>query len=333
MTVRPFVGREADRRGRKSILIIGGLLMLLPCAGYLFTSTPSVVLMCRIVQGIGWAMATTATAAMTSEIVPQDRVGTGMGIFGILNGLGFTFGPALGVFLLNRWGTEAFIGGASLLAAGMLVCALLIELPAPKAPQALSWGDAGALIRLMARPLLVTLAVSFGYGAVQTFLPLHARSSGVMNPGVFFTVFSFLSFVSRPTMGTLSDRWGRRPTAAALVVVIASTFLMLAYSARLPFLITAAVLYGIGHGAIYTVLMALLADFVPPKNRGLAYGVFGTAIDLGISAGNFAVGALAAGVGYSGGFVVAAAVAAASLPLLFLPRIHVTAASAAPANQ
>jgi MFS family permease len=333
MIVRPFVGRAADRRGRKTILVIGGALMLLPCGGYLFSAIPGVVLACRIVQGIGWAMATTATAAMASEIVPQDRVGTGMGIFGILNGLGFTFGPAFGVFLLNRWGEQAFILGAAALASGVLVCALLIHLPAPRAPQVLSWGDAGSLVRRMVRPLVVTLAVSFGYGAVQTFLPLHARAAGVTNPGVFFTVFSFLSFVSRPTMGTLSDRWGRKPTAAVLVLIVSGTFVLLAYSASLPFLVTAGVLYGIGHGAVYTVLMALLADFIPPKDRGLAFGVFGTAIDLGISAGNFAVGGLAAAFGYGAGFLMAAGIAAASLPVLFSQRMPVAAPSPAAANQ
>ena len=54
----------------------------------------------------------------------------------------------------------------------------------------------------------------------------------------------------------LSDLWGRGSAAAVLVVVIAAAFSLLAYSATLPFLSAAGVLYGIGHGAIYTVLMA-----------------------------------------------------------------------------
>jgi MFS family permease len=79
--------------------------------------------------------------------------------------------------------------------------------------------------------------------------------------------------------------------------------------------------------------MALLADFIPPKDRGLAFGVFGTAIDLGISAGNFAVGGLAAAFGYGAGFLMAAGIAAASLPVLFSQRMPVAAPSPAAANQ
>jgi len=316
MIVRPLVGREADRRGRKAILVLGAVLMLVPCPFYLASTSSAVVLVLRVVQGMGWAMATTATAAMASEIVPQDRIGTGMGLFGILNGLGFTFGPALGAHLLNTGGGAAFLGAAAALAAAVLGCALLIEAPPRRAQLALSWGDARALTRAIGRPLLVTLAVSLGYGAVQTFLPVYARGAGVANPGLFFTVFSVLSFGSRPAMGKLSDVWGRKPTAAMLMVIIVAAFALLAYSAALPFLLVSGVLYGIGHGAIYTVLMALLADLVPAKDRGLAYGVFGTAIDLGISAGNFVTGALAQGIGYRGAFILAAGAVVLALPLL-----------------
>lgn len=332
MVVRPFVGREADRRGRKAILILGAVLMLLPCPLYLTSSAPAAVLALRIVQGVGWAMATTATAAMASEIVPQNRIGTGMGIYGILNGLGFTFGPALGAYLLSHRGPTAFFATATLLAAGVLTCGLALKVPVQRVRSSLSWGEVGGLTRLIARPLLVTLAVSFGYGAIQTFLPLYARSSGVANPGVFFTVFSLLSFVSRPTMGRLSDFWGRRPTAAMLMLVIAGTFLLLARSAALPSLVAAGVLYGIGHGAIYTVLMALLADSIPPRDRGLAYGVFGTAIDLGISSGNFVFGSLVPVIGFSGAFILAAAIVVLALPLLFIRPAAVPAASAVAAE-
>jgi MFS family permease len=331
LAVRPFVGREADRRGRKVVLLLGAVLLLLPCFGYLLSASTGAVLALRIVQGIGWAMATTATAAMASVIVPQDRIGTGMGIFGIVNGLGFTFGPALGSHLLNAGGPRALFTAAVVLASAVLVCALLVEEPAPRPAAAIRWVDAGALVRSIARPLLVAIAVSFGYGGAQTFLPVYAREAGVANPGIFFTVFSILSFASRPGMGRLSDIWGRRPTACLLVVVIASTFLLLAYSAAREFLIAAGVLYGIGHGAIYTVLMALLADVVRPQDRGLAYGVFGTAIDLGISAGNFALGPLVPIVGYRGGFIVAAGLVLAALPLV-PGRARAALAAPAPAE-
>jgi MFS family permease len=333
MVVRPFVGREADRRGRKAILVSGALLMLLPCPLYMF-STTGAVLALRIVQGVGWAMATTATAAMASEIVPPDRVGTGMGIFGILNSLGFTFGPALGAHLLNVGGSKAFLVAATFLGVGILACAVLIDPPPSRGSMALSWGEAGVLAHTLARPLMVALAASFGYGVVQTFLPLYARGSGVSNPGVFFTIFSLLSFASRPAFGRLSDLWGRRSAAAVLVVVIAAAFSLLAYSATLPFLSAAGVLYGIGHGAIYTVLMALLADLTLRKDRGLAFGIFGTSIDLGISCGNLAIGALVASIGFSGSFLLSAAVVAASLPVLLIgapaPAIAPTAQVAKP---
>ena len=118
LIVRPFVGREADRRGRKVIMVAGGVLMLLPLPLYLMADSSAIILVARVLQGIGWAMATTAAAALASEVVPQDRVGMGLGIFGVLNSLGFTFGPTLGSYLLNAFGGEGLLLGAAGLAGG-----------------------------------------------------------------------------------------------------------------------------------------------------------------------------------------------------------------------
>ena len=320
LIVRPFVGREADRRGRKVIMIAGGLLMLLPLPLYLIAESSPAVLAARILQGIGWAMATTATAALASEVVPQDRVGTGLGIFGIINSLGFTFGPALGAYLLNTGGGRLLLLGAGALAVGVLTFALFLSPPPQRAPVAIRWGDAVRFIRPLLRPLAATLAICFGYGACQTFLPLYAKESGVSNPGLFFTVFSILSFASRPAMGRLSDGWGRVRTAWLLITIIAATFSLLAYSASFPFLIAAGVMYGIGHGAIFTVLMALLADMTEPKDRGLTYGLFDSSIDLGITTGTFVLGLVTASIGYSGDFALSALIVLFAIPLLYRPN-------------
>ncbi len=326
LIVRPFVGREADRRGRKSIMITGALLMLAPLPLYLFAGSSGIVLAARILQGIGWAMATTATAALASEVVPQDRLGTGLGIFGIINSVGFTFGPALGAYLLNVGGGRLLLSGAAGLALGVLTCGLLVSPPVQKAPAAIQWRDAARFVRPLLRPLLATLAICFGYGAIQTFLPLYAKASRVANPGLFFTVFSILSFASRPTMGRLSDGWGRVRTAVFLISIISATFSLLAYSAAFPFLIAAGVLYGIGHGAIFTVLMALLADMTAAKDRGLTYGLFGSSIDLGITTGTFVLGLLSGTIGYSGGFALSAVIVLLAIPLL----LGLTAKASAP---
>ncbi|MCY3745145.1 MAG: MFS transporter [Acidobacteria bacterium] len=317
LIVRPFVGREADRRGRKVIMLAGGVLLFLPLPLYLVPDSSAIILVARILQGIGWAMATTAAAALASEVVPQDRVGMGLGIFGVLNSLGFTFGPALGSYLLNAFGGEGLLLGAAGLAGGVVVCSLLLSPPTQRAPAAIRWADAARFVRPLARPLAATLFICFGYGACQTFLPLYARASDVTNPGVFFTVFSILSFGSRPVMGRISDVWGRVRTAWLLIVIIASTFGLLAYSASFPFLVTAGVMYGVGHGAIFTVLMALLADMTKREDRGLTYGLFGSAIDLGITSGTFVLGLTTGVIGYTGDFALAAILALVAIPLLY----------------
>ena len=318
LIVRPFVGREADRRGRKVIMVAGGVLLLLPLPLYLVADSSAVVLVARIVQGVGWAMATTAAAApgIGSRASGPDWDGA-WNLRGSQQS-GFHFRPGSGVLSAERlWRRRTAPGGGKDWPGGSSSAAFCCHPPHSGRRQRYAGADAGRFIRPLARPLAATLFICFGYGACQTFLPLYARASDVTNPGIFFTVFSILSFGSRPVMGRISDVWGRVRTAWLLILIIAGTFSLLAYSASLPFLVTAGVMYGVGHGAIFTVLMALLADMTKREDRGLTYGLFGSAIDLGITSGTFALGLMTGVIGYSGDFMLAAILVLVAIPLLY----------------
>ena len=63
--------------------------------------------------------------------------------------------------------------------------------------------------------------------------------------------------------------------------------------------------------------MALLADMTKREDRGLTYGLFGSAIDLGITSGTFALGLATGVIGYSGDFMLAAVLVLVAIPLLY----------------
>ena len=75
------------------------------------------------------------------------------------------------------------------------------------------------------------------------------------------------------------------------------------------------VVYGAGHGAAHTVLVAWAADGVPPSQRGRAIGTLYTALELGIAVGSIAAGFSVARLGFSATFVAAAGLAFATAGL------------------
>lgn len=110
-------GPLIDRRGR--VIVMGGGALLL-CIGTIlpvFASGPAVFTVCRILQGIGFSAATTASATAASDVLPLSRLGEGIGYYGLGQALAMSIGPALALFLVNTNPPENLYLGLSAMAA------------------------------------------------------------------------------------------------------------------------------------------------------------------------------------------------------------------------
>jgi EmrB/QacA subfamily drug resistance transporter len=99
----PF-GRIADIYGRKKIFIIGLSIFTLSSLLMVFSISPLMIILLRIVQGMGSALIFgTAVAILTSSTPPQRR-GKALGIYTTSVYLGLTLGPFLGGFMTQHLG-------------------------------------------------------------------------------------------------------------------------------------------------------------------------------------------------------------------------------------
>src|SRR5207249_4303386 len=120
----------------------------------------------------------------------------------------------------------------------------------------------GAMVSVEALvPSAVLFLVMLGYGALVTFLPIHARDQDV-NPGLFFLVFALVVTAVRNYAGRLSDRLGRVAVAVGGLWLAAAALAALAVARGAGILMAAGVLYGAGFGALTTALLAWCVDLV-----------------------------------------------------------------------
>ncbi len=112
-------------------------------------------------------------------------------------------------------------------------------------------------------------------------------------------------FVMGPTIGNLSDAFGRRPILLLAVLGQALDFLLHALAPTLFWLFIARALSGLC-GASYTTANAYLADITAPEERAKAFGLMGAAFGLGFIMGP-AIGGLLGEYGPRVPFYVAAA--------------------------
>lgn len=119
---RIFAGALIDTRGRYIIMIVGGVLMLIGTVLPLVVNTGAFFIVWRILQGVGFAAATTAAATAAADVVPVSRLGEGIGYYGLGQAIAMSVGPALAIFLVSTDPPEnLFVGLACCSALALLL--------------------------------------------------------------------------------------------------------------------------------------------------------------------------------------------------------------------
>ncbi len=284
--LRPFIGREVDRRGRKIVLIAGSAVFLVSMLLYNYTRSVEALLMLRVLHGIGWGAATTAATTLIADIAPPSRRGEAMGIFGMSANIAMAVGPVLSIMLLDASSYSVLFTAASAIALVSLLLALPItetRVVHPRTP---------LFSREAFFPSAMMFAVSLTYGSIVSFLPLFATKQGITNPGIFFTVFAMTLIFVRALAGKLSDIRGRKFVIVPGMIILAIGLWVLSIAGSLTGFTAAALLYGLGFGLFHPTMMALLVDRVTPQGRGAAMGTFTAAFDLGIGMGSIIMGVI-----------------------------------------
>ena len=118
-------GPIIDNVGRVIVMVGGGVFLFVGTIVPAFVSDTWVIAVCRVLQGIGFSAATTASATAASDVLPLSRLGEGIGYYGLGQALAMSIGPALALFLVNTDPAANLFWGMSDMAALAFVFAVL----------------------------------------------------------------------------------------------------------------------------------------------------------------------------------------------------------------
>ena len=126
---------------------------------------------------------------------------------------------------------------------------------------------------------------------IEEFSGSNARA-GIVN-GLFVTLWAGMQFLASPLIGSLSDRYGRRPTILVSAAGLAADYVLMALAPSLWWLALGRLIAGVT-SASFTTVYAYMADVTAPEGRARAYGLIGSAFSAGFVAGPLLGGVLAA---------------------------------------
>lgn len=138
------------------------------------------------------------------------------------------------------------------------------------APQAQS---VGLIIGAVAVTLLLA---SLGQTIVSTALPTIVTELGGLDHLTWVVIAYLLSStVVAPIYGKLGDLYGRKIVLQVSIVVFLIGATLSALASSMTFLIVARTVQGLGGGGLMVVAMTVVADVIPPRQRGKIQGIFG----------------------------------------------------------
>lgn len=109
--------------------------------------------------------------------------------------------------------------------------------------------------------------------------------------GLFGTTWALMQFVASPILGSLSDRFGRRPVILFSNLGLGLDYILMALAPSLSWLFVGRLVSGITAASIPTA-SAYIADVTPAEKRAAAFGMIGAAFGLGFVLGPAAGGIL-----------------------------------------
>jgi MFS family permease len=320
---RPWLGRMADERSRKAVLLLGTAVAAIAPLGYLFVHSIPLLIAIRAFHGISIAAFTTAYSALVVDLSPISQRGELIGYMSLVTPIGVALGPAVGGLLQDAAGyTPLFLMAAGLGLLSLVGAAQISEPPIArqtKADNSSSGADPKSSGRkfwqiLGSKPLLipsvVLLLIGFAFGALSTFVPLFIREAKVdLNAGWFYTAAAIASFSMRLFIGRASDRYGRGLFITGSLVCYALAMLMLSVASSANVFLLAGFLEGAGAGTLLPMMIALISDRSSPQERGRVFSLCVSGFDLGIAIAGPVLGSFAQYLGYRGIFSISAALA------------------------
>ncbi|ODS59265.1 MAG: tetracycline resistance MFS efflux pump [Acidobacteria bacterium SCN 69-37] len=111
--------------------------------------------------------------------------------------------------------------------------------------------------------------------------------------GIFGASWAAVQFVAAPLLGSLSDRFGRRPVVLLSNFGLGLDYMLMALAPSLGWLFVGRIISGITSASVPTAY-AYIADVTPPERRARSYGLLGAAFGIGFVVGPALGGVLGA---------------------------------------
>lgn len=306
MFLRPVTGHLADRYSKYLLSTIGGALIIIGTLGYPLTHYPAILLIFRIINGIGYVLCTVCVSTWIAVLVPRTHVGEAMGLYGMMNALAMSLAPAVSISLYHALGYRS---GMILPPLSALVMVILIQFvgnhgyPQGRTVQKRKNGKSGkkpvvqslpgrkrrhfAIIQKDSVPVgILTTLFALPYFITQADIVRYTEQlKAPVAVGAYFLIYAAVLLAIRLVFKRQFDtvpygKWfwislGGTALYLLLDISMANNVVMALSAAAMA----------VGYGIIYSINQATVMMLAPLNEQGLANATFYLGLDVAMSFG------------------------------------------------
>ncbi|MCD7768949.1 MAG: MFS transporter [Oscillospiraceae bacterium] len=314
---RPVAGNLSDRFPRRAVMVTGCVIFLAASAFCGLVPVLAALFLGRVLQGVGYSVASTANNTASMDVIPPSRLGEGIGYFGMSQSVAGAMGPALASVIIGLLGNRLSFFGVAVCGLLGMVLALCVnyekrrktsQTENPKKVQPRR-GLKDSIEKTALRAALIEFLSLFCIVSMMCFATPYLKVEQGFEawvPGTFFAVSAVvivgLRLVFSRFVGKCSHLAFLLPAYGAMILLC----LGLPYAESAAAVIAMGVLYGAGHGLVWMAMGYEAVRTAPQERKGLANATFYLAFDGAIGLGAAFWGFLIEYIGYVPSYRVAA---------------------------
>jgi MFS family permease len=300
--LQPFAGAFIDRLNRRKPFVLAGLIVLFGATlGYVFAGTYTELLVMRVFQGFGVALAIPATLAILTNATEKSSRGGSMGVFSTSRVIGLAIGPLIGGFLYDRYGfNTAFYVGAGFVLLGVIAVQLWVqEVRAPEEQQ-----EQQGSFQLFDTSLLTASFLGLGFAtfvmasSFSMITPLENQfnqrlQQGALAFGAAFSALMVTRILTQIPLGRLTDQRGRKLMIVGGLLLMALSTAPMGLVRQTWQLVLLRAFQGLASAGIAAPAFALAGDLSQAGGEGRQMSIITMGFVLGLSFGTLIAGILA----------------------------------------
>ena len=314
-------GGLSDKKGKRFTMVLGTTVYLIGVLGFMLVPNLALLFVFRAMQGVGFSLANTASGAAVSDVVPKERMGEGMGYYGLGTAIAMALGPIIGLKLIgsdNNY-TRLFlvVAGIMLVTSILAWCVTYEKARAKQKVVRKTKAEklTNPLEKTVLAPATIQTMLTLGQASLTGFFTLFAVSRGMENAGMFFAIQAMTMFVTRIFTGKIADKKGTLQVVIPGMLCGIIGYLILIFVQSNDLLLLAGLFNGICVGMVQPALTAQAVKRAPAERRGAANATFFLGMDIANGVGGYLWGSIIDVSGYAPVFAGGAILLAAAMVL------------------